>query len=144
MNFEDRKYAYQCIKRGKRKGQNNPHEVHKLIVQEVEDGDNYKYLRINESVGINGPLNKERLTKEYKARIKKIWNSELNGKNKVIAYNSFAAPVLMPTTVILNWTKKEIADSDIMTRKIMNMTGAFHMAGDVDRLYDERKREEED
>ena len=27
-----------------------------------------------------------------------------------------------------------------MTRKIMNMTGAFHMAGDVNRLYVERKK----
>ena len=40
---------------------------------------------------------------------------------------------------ILNWTKKEISDLDIATRKIMNMAGAFHTAGDVDRLYVERK-----
>ena len=70
MNFGVNKCEYQCIERGKRKGQNQPLEVHELIVQEVEDGDNYKYLGIDESVGINDPLNKERVTKEYKARVK--------------------------------------------------------------------------
>ena len=89
---------------------------------------------------INGPLNKERVTKEYKARVK-IWNSELNGNNKVIAHYSFAVPVLTKTIRILNWTKKEISDLDIMmARKIMNMTGALHTAGDIDRLYIKRKK----
>ena len=77
--------------------------------------------------------------KEYKARVKTIWNSELNGNNKAIAHNSFAVPIITPTVGILNWTKKEISDLDITTRKIMNMAGAFHKAGDVDRLYVERK-----
>ena len=57
MNFGVSKCAYQCIERGKRKGQNQPLEVHELIIQEVEDGDNYKYLGIDESVRINDPLN---------------------------------------------------------------------------------------
>ena len=140
MNFGVSKCAYQYIERGKRKGQNQPLEVDELIVQKIKDGENYKYLGIDESVGINGPLNKERVTKEYKARVKKIWNSEPTGNNKVNAHNSFAVLVLTPTIGILNWTKKEISDLNIMTRKIMNMTGAFHMAGDVDRLYVERKK----
>ena len=127
-------------KRGKRKGQNQPLEVHELIIQKVEDSDNYKYLGINKSVRINDPLNKEQMTKEYKARVKKIWNSELSGNNKVIAHNSFAVPILLPTFGILNWTKKEISDLHIMTRKIMNMNGGFHTAGDVDRLYVKREK----
>ena len=48
-------------------------------------------------------------------------------------------PIITPTVGTLNWTKKEISDLDIATRKIMNMAGAFHTAGDVDRLYVERK-----
>ena len=138
MNFGVNKCAYQCIERGKRKEQSQPLEVNGLIIKEVEEGDNYKYLGVDESVGINGPLNKDRVVKEYKARVKKIWNSELNGNNKAIAHNSFAVPIITPTVGILNWTKKEISDLDIATRKIMNMAGAFHTAGDVDRLYVER------
>ena len=139
MNFGVNKSAYQCIEKGKRKEQSQPFEVDGLIIKEVEEGDTYKYLGVDELVWINGPLNKDRVVREYKARVKTIWNSELNGNNKAIAHNSFAVPIITPTVGILNWTKKEISDLDIATRKIMNMAGAFHKAGDVDRLYVERK-----
>ena len=56
----------------------------------------------DESVGIIGLLNKEKVIKEYKLRVKKIWNSELNGLNKSIAHNVFAVPVITPTIGILN------------------------------------------
>ena len=135
MNFGVNKCVYQCIERGKRKEQSQPLEVNSLIIKEVEEGDTYKYLGVDESIGINGPLNKDRVVKEYKARVKKIWNSELNGNNKAITHNSFSVPIITPTVGILNRTKKEISDLDIAMRKIMNMAGAFHTAGDVDRLY---------
>ena len=105
MNFGANKCAYQCIERGKRKEQSQPLEVNGLIIKEVEEGDTYKYLGVDESVGINGPLNKDRVVKEYKARVKKIWNSELNGNNKAIAHNSFAVPIITPMVGILSWPK---------------------------------------
>ena len=54
-------------RKGKQKEQSQPLEVNGLIIKEVEEGDNYKYLGVDESVGINGPLNKDRVVKEYKA-----------------------------------------------------------------------------
>ena len=96
-------------------------------------------MGIDKSIGIKGPLNKQMVIKEYKARVKKIWISELNGYNKAIAHNAFAVPVVTPTIGILKWTKKEINDLDIATRKIM-MTGGFHQESDIDRLYVERKK----
>ena len=86
------------------------------------------------------PLNKQRVVKEYKARVKKIWNSELNATNKAIAHNAFAVPIITPTIGILNWTKKEICDLDVTTRKILTMAGAFHEASDIDRLYIQRSK----
>ena len=59
MNFGANKCAYQCIERGKRKEQSQPLKVNGLIIKEVEEGDTYKYLGVDESVGINGPLNKD-------------------------------------------------------------------------------------
>ena len=97
-------------------------------------------MGIDESIGIEGPLNKQRVIKEYKTRVKKIWGSELNGYNKAIARNAFAVPVVTPTIGILKWTKKEINDLDIATRKITTMTGGSHRASDIDRLYVERKK----
>ena len=71
MNFGVNKFAYQCIERRKRKEQSQPLEVNGLIIKEVEEGDTCKYLGVDESVGINGPLNKDRVVKEYKARVKR-------------------------------------------------------------------------
>ena len=79
-----------------------------LTVKEVEDSDHYTYLGIDESGGILGPLNRQRVTKEYKTRLHKIWSSELSGRNKSIAHNTFAVPILTPTIGILDWTKQEI------------------------------------
>ena len=140
MKFGVSKCAYQVIERGKRKAQNEDLEVNGLQIQEIQEGDSYKYLGIDESIGIEGPLNKQRAIKEYKTRVKKIWRSELNGYNKAIAHNAFAVPIVTPTIGILKWTKKEINDLDIATRKIITMTGGFHQASDIDRLYVERKK----
>ena len=137
MCFGETKCAYQTIERGKRKAQNKNLSINGLNIQEIQEGDNYKYPGINESIGIIGPLNKDRVTKEYKSRLKKIWSSELNGSNKVITHNAFAVPLITPTTGILKWTK-EISNLDIMTRNMLTMAGAFHRASDVDRLYVER------
>ena len=80
-----------------------------------------------------GPLNKARVTAEYKKRVRKVWSSELS------AYNVFALPVLTPTFRIICWTIQEIENLDIITRKILNMTGNFHQSSDIDRLYLPRK-----
>ena len=47
----------------------------------------------------------------------------------------FAVPVLKPTYGILDWTIQEIRDIDIKTRKVLSMTGNFHISSDVDCLY---------
>ena len=70
---------------------------------------------------------------------KKIWRSELYAKNKVIAHNIFAIPVITPTFGILEWTKDEVEAIDIKTRKLLSCSGSFHVNSDVDRLYSERK-----
>ena len=121
-------------------GKGEPIRIGGLTIKEIENGDSYRYLGIDESVRELGPLNKEKVTKEYRKRLRMIWNSELNGQNKVTAHNTFAIPIIMPTIGILNWTKKEMADLDIMTRKTINMTGGFHTARDINRLYTDRKK----
>ena len=140
MTFGEAKCAYQAIQRGKRIEYNQPLKMNGLTVKEIENGDHYTYLGMDESIGILGPLNKDRVKKEYKTRLNKIWQSELNGRNKTIAHNTFAIPIITPTVGILDWTKKEIKDLDIMTRKMISMNGGFHLASDVNRLYTSRTK----
>ena len=76
-----------------------PIKVNNLTITEIEEGDHYKYLGIDESVGYDRPLNKQRVIKEYKRRVNKIWKSELNAINKSIAHNSFAIPIIMHQSI---------------------------------------------
>ena len=138
MKLGEDKCAYQCIKQGKRSETGEPIKVNNLTFTEIEEGD-YKYLRIDESVGYDGSLNTQRVVKEYKRKVNKIRKSELNAINKSIAHNSFAVLITTPTIGILDWTNREIKKLDITTRKILTMNGSFHQSSDINRLYAKRK-----
>ena len=115
--------TYKVIERGTRKIQETSLDINRVQIQELHEDYNYKYFRVDKSVGIYGPLNKIRVTRECKLRLKKIWNSQLNGYN-----NSFAVQVITATIGILNWDK--IRDIDIATRKILTMPGSLHKSDD--------------
>ena len=108
-------------------------------MKELQEEELYAYLGQDEAVGYNGVLNKEKVTKEYKRRVRKIWISERHSGNKVTAHNAFAVPLIIPTIGILNWTRKEIEDLDKATRRIMCHTGNLHMRSDINRIYVPRK-----
>ena len=63
-----------------------------VTIKELEEGESYRYLGVDENVEYNGKINKERILKEYYRRVKAIWLSELNSRNKTVAHNSFAIP----------------------------------------------------
>ena len=77
--------------------------------------------------------------KEYFRRVKAIWSSELNSRNKTFAHNTFALPILVPTAGILEWTLQEIEEVDKKTRKLLCTSDNFHRNSDVDRLYVKKK-----
>ena len=72
--------------------------------------------------------------------IRKIWSSELHSNNKVIAHNTFAIPVLTPTFGSIKWTKDELEQMDVKTRKILSCNGSFNVNSDIDRLYTNRDK----
>ena len=138
MKFGVDKCAYLYIEKGKRKTIGECIEVNGLPMNELKDHDTYKYLGLDEDIAYKGELNKERVMKEYFNRVNKIWKSELYSKNKIIAQNIFANTVFTLTFGILNWTKEEILQIDIKTRKLLTRTGNFHRNSSVDRLYANR------
>ena len=128
MMFGEFESAYLCIERGQKK---LPLVVNNLTLREIDQEDRYRYLGIDESVRILGPLNKERVTKEYNERVKKSLKSELNGLNKTRAHNAFVVAVMEPRIAMLDWTKKEISDLDVKTKRLLTLAGAFRAASDV-------------
>ena len=135
MDFGTDKCAYLKIVKGTIVSDVEPLVMNKLTIKSAKDGDTYKYLGIDENISYHGPINKERVSKEYFTRTRKIWSSELNAYNKEIAHSAFAVPVLIPTIGVLDWTIGEIKDIDIRTRKILTLTRNFHPNSDIDRLY---------
>ena len=92
MTFRESKCAYIYIEYGKRKSLGKSVKINGLTVRELEHGEMYTYLGQDESITYNGPLNKERVTNEYKRRVRKIWSSDLYSNNKITAHNTFAIP----------------------------------------------------
>ena len=90
MDFGIDKCAYMKVVKGKKVSNLQPLEINDIVIQPIEEGDTYKYLWKDENINFDGPINKERVTKEYFTRVRKIWTSELSTYNKVTAYNSFA------------------------------------------------------
>ena len=86
----------------------------------------------DEDIGLKKELNKQQITKEYLRRVRQIWNSELYSCNKIHVHNIFAIPILTPTFGILEWTKQELEDLDIKTRKILRACASFHINSDID------------
>ena len=138
MKFGADKCACIYLERGKRKEIGESIEINGLQMTELKDHDTYKYLGLDEDIAYKGDLNKDRVKKEYFNRVKKIWKSELFSKNKVIAHNIFANTVFTLTFGILEWTKEEILQIDIKTRKLLTLSGNFHRNSSVDRLYANR------
>ena len=140
MQFGSDKCAYIYIERGKQVPLGKKFSINDDELNQLENGECYKYLGQDEDVGFNEGLNKERVTKEYFKRVRKIWSSELDANNKVTSHNIFAIPVVTPTFGILNWTKEELQSMDIKTRKLLTFTGSFHINSDIDRLYSYRDK----
>ena len=134
MKFGQDRCAYIKIEKGKNTT-TTPIEINGLTNKPIQEGESYRYLGQDENIAYEGTINKERVSKEYLSRVKKIWSSELSAFNKTIAHNAFTNPVITPTTGILDWTIQEIKDTGIGTRKILSVTGNFHPNSDVDRLY---------
>ena len=59
------------------------------LMKEI-DGSGYKYLGIVEMYKIEEKEMKDKFASEYKRRLKLVLKSKLNGKNKILAINTWA------------------------------------------------------
>ena len=75
--------------------------------QHIKDIDEtgYTYLGILETDKIKEKEMKEKFNKEYLRRLRLISKSKLNGRNKIMAFNTWAASVMRYGAGILNWNK---------------------------------------
>ena len=78
---------------------------------------------------------KGKIQKNYKRRIKLVFKSGLNARNKITAINCLAVPVIFYSYGIIDWKLDEIQDLDRLTRKQFYMNGLLAEKADVHRIY---------
>ena len=62
---------------------------------------------------------KEQIKKECLRRVRLITKTELNAKNKILAVNTLALPVMTFSYKIINWNLNKLKNIDIKKRKLL-------------------------
>ena len=95
IKFAMDKCAVAHFVNGRLSGHNSGVTVEKAdTIKFLEPGQVYKYLGVDESNGIQHSMMGERLRREYFRIVKVVLRTELYGRNKILAINGFALPVL--------------------------------------------------
>ena len=105
--------------------------------QDMKDIDEtgYTYFGIMETDKIKEKEMKEKFSKEYLRRLRLILRSKLNGRNKIMAVNTWVASVMRYGAGILKWNTDELKSLDRRTRKFMTMHGVLHPRSDIGGVY---------
>ena len=94
----------------------------------------YTYLGILETDKINNKEMKGMFSREYLQWLRLILRSKLNGRNKIMAVNTWAASVMRYGAGILKWNTYELKSLD-RTRKFMKIHEPIYAKSDIDRVY---------
>ena len=78
---------------------------------------------------------KEKFRNEYFGRAKLILKRKLNGRNKIMALNTWAVSISRYGAGILKWNKNKLKEMDRKTRKFMKTNKELHPRSGVARLY---------
>ena len=138
MEFGISKCAMVSLKRGKKvrcEGIRLPNDDE---ISEAES-QGYKYLGVLEVDKVLCKEMKKKVEETYIRRVSLLIKSKLNGRNLVLALNSWAVAVIRYSAAFINWTKEETRVLDRRTRKLLVQGGAHHMKSNVMKLYVKRK-----
>ena len=104
-------------------------------IPSLDDGKQYKFLGMLESVMQEDKLVLECAAKEYLRWKSLIWTSPLSDHNRVIASNQFALPVLGYLMWMQQWPITDLQQIDKEARKIVVENGGRHPCGSNALLY---------
>ena len=113
-------------------------------IRTLSENETYKYLDILEADTIKQEKMKDRIKKEYLGRTRKLLVTKLSSRNLIKGINTWAVPLVRYSGPFFKWTRDELKQMDLRTRKLMTMHKAWHPRDDDDRLYVSRIRDEED
>ena len=119
MGFEIKKCGVLVLKRGK---------VMSSEGVEMSDGERMKKVEKNgyKYQQYQGKQDEGELSERIFERTKLIMKSRLNGRNKIIAINTWAVSLMRYGACIVKWTKSEPDEIAKKTRKVMTMNKELH------------------
>jgi hypothetical protein len=106
------------------------------IIKNLNKGEFYKYLGINQSNHIQHSIIKENLEKQFYLRIKSILKSKLNGNNLIKTVNTYAVPLLNYeySFGVIKWSKTNLQNINIQTRVLFTKFCKHHPKSAIDRF----------
>ena len=138
MEFGMDKCAVLTMKGGKKVASEGVELPSGEVMKDVDE-DGYKYLGVLQAEKVKNREMKEKVRNEYLRRVKLLSKSELYAGNLVKGINAWAIGVVRYSAGILDWTKEDLRQMDVKTRKTLTFCGAFHKRGSVGRLYLKRR-----
>ena len=129
------KCAKASFKRGKKVSAEGIPLNDNKVIQDLDQAETYKYLGMEEGEGVQHHKMKVKIRKEYKRKIKLVLKSELNARNKIVAINTLAVPVILYSCGVIDWKLDEIQGLDRMIRKQLCMNWMLAKKADIDRIY---------
>ena len=139
MEFEIEKCTVLIMKRGTKVKSDGIVLPDAIKIKSLDEGESYKYLGVLEDDRIKHQEMKDKVSKEYLRRVRKVLESKLNSGNLIKAINTWAVSLFRYTAAIIDWRKEEIMKLDQRTRKLLTMHKAHHPKDSVHRLYISRK-----
>ena len=139
MEFSIEKCAILVMKSGKQLLTDGMELLNQDKIRTLGEKETYKYLGILEAVTIKQEKIKEKITKEYFCRTKKLLETKLYSRNIIKGMNTWSVSLVRYSGLFLKYTREELKQMDERTRKLMTMHKALHPRDDVDKLYVSRK-----
>ena len=135
MKFGLDKCAKCTLRAGKKTHTENMQLDNNTDIRDLEEHEPYKYLGIEENDTIQHAKMREKISKEYVRRVRKICKTQLTNKNKVTAINQLAMPVITYSFGIIDWPQRDINRLDVKTRKMLTLHRVIYRHQCLPRLY---------
>ena len=105
-----------------------------ITIEAMKGDELYKYLGYQQSKQIASKQVKATLTKNFQQRLHVILKTQLSGKNKSKAINTYAIPLLTYSFGVINWTQTDIDNIERKVRTTLTKYRYHHPKSAIERV----------
>ncbi|CAD7079165.1 unnamed protein product [Hermetia illucens] len=127
------KCRIKTIVRGKHTD-NEGYSQNNIRIEGMDSDDVYKYLGILQATTPAVAIMKSKLLGEFERRLDLVLKTELYGKNKIMAINTFAIPVLLYTFGVIQWSNTDLESVNRRVRVVLANNNMHNRAAEKLRI----------